>query len=204
MGVTEAKKYIEDLHRKQANPYLWPDYLTGLPDKAAILKKLEEVFPRLGKLSVAYVRLADIHPYLIKYGPDRHAEVIQWAAAILKTTCERCKNCFVGTLNTHDFIVMCETPNMAKHLKEAARTFSKKAEHYYSKKDLKSRTVMSFNRNGKKVNIGLMKLVSAIAESKLPVEKKNLLQHMGRVCERMEMESGGDGIVVMTPDDFSA
>jgi GGDEF domain-containing protein len=202
MGLAEAKKYIEELHRKQANPYLWPDYLTGLPDKAAILKKLEEVFPRMGKLSLAYVRVANVHPYLIKYGPDSHAEVIQWAAAILKTTCEKCENCFVGTLSTHDFVVMCETANMVKHLKDAARIFSKRAEQYYSKKDLKSKTVMSFSRDGRKVNIGLMKLVSVIADRKLPVEKKNLLHHMGRVCETME--SGGDEIAVMTADMFPA
>jgi GGDEF domain-containing protein len=201
MGVTEAKKYITELHRKQADPFLWPDYLTGLPDKAAILKKLEDVYPRLGKLSVAYVRLANIHPYLIKYGPDRHAEAIQWAAAILKTSCEKCDNCFVGTLSTHDFVVMCETPNIMKYLNEAARIFAKKAEIFYSGKDLKNRTIMSFTRNGKKVNIGLMKLVSVVADRKLPVEKKNLLQHMGRQCETMESE--GDGVVMMAADKFS-
>ncbi len=200
MGLAEAKKYIEELHRKQANPYLWPDYLTGLPDKAAILKKLEEVFPRLGQLSVAYVRVANVHPYLIKYGPDSHAEVIQWAAAILKTTCEKCENCFVGTLSTHDFIVMCETANMVKHLKDAARVFSKRAEQYYSRKDLKSKTVMSFSRDGRKVNIGLMKLVGVIVDRKLSVEKKKLLYYMGRVCETLE--SGGEGIAVMTADMF--
>jgi GGDEF domain-containing protein len=202
MGVAEARRYIEELHKKQENPYLWPDYLTGLHDKAAIIKKLEEVFPRLGKLSIAYVRLANIHPYLIKYGPDKHAEVIQWAAAILKTTCEKCENCFVGTLSTHDFVVMCEAPKMAKHLKDAAGIFRKKAEKYYSNEDLKSKTVMSFSRNGKKVNIGLMKLVSVIVDKKPPVEKKNLFQCMGRVCEAMESE--GDDITVMTRDMFVA
>jgi hypothetical protein len=43
MGLTEAKKYIQHLHKKQDNPYLWPDYLTGLPDKSAIIKKMESV-----------------------------------------------------------------------------------------------------------------------------------------------------------------
>jgi GGDEF domain-containing protein len=200
MGVAEARRYIEELHKKQENPYLWPDYLTGLPDKAAIIKKLEEVFPMLGKLSIAYVRLANIHPYLVKYGPDKHAEVIQWAAAILKTTCEKCQNCFVGTLSTHDFVVMCEASHMAKLLKDAAGTFRKTAEKYYSSGDVKNKAVMSFSQNGKKVNIGLMKLVSVIVDTKPPVEKKNLFQHMGRVCE--SMESQGDGIAVMTRDMF--
>jgi GGDEF domain-containing protein len=202
MGVAEAKRYIDELHKKQENPYLWPDYLTGLPDKAAIIKRLEEVFPRLGRLSIAYVRLAHIHPYLIKYGPDKHAEIIQWAAAILKTTCEKCNDCFVGTLSTHDFIVMCDTANMTKYLKEAAGLFRKKAGKYYSNEDARNKTVMSFSRNGKKVNIGLMKLVGIIVDNRPPVEKKNLLQHMGRVCEAMEAR--GDEITVMTPDMFTA
>ena len=198
MGVTNAKKYIEELHKKQENPFLWPDFLTGLPDKAAIIKKLEDVFPRLGKLSISYVRIANIHPYLIKYGPDKHAEIIQWAAAILKTTCEKCKDCFVGTLSTHDFIIMCDRKNMIKHLREAGRIFNKKVESYYTKDDLRNKTVMSFNRSGERVNIGLMKLVAVVADRKLQIEKKHLIQNMGRVCE--VLEATGDDITVMTDD----
>lgn len=198
MGVTDAKKYIEELHKKQKNPYLWPDFLTGLPDKAAIIKKLEDVFPRLGKLAISYVRIANIHPYLIKYGPDKHAEIIQWAAAILKTTREKSKDCFVGTLSTHDFIIMCDTKNMVKHLRKAGRIFSKKVESYYTRDDLRNKTVMSFNQSGERVGIGLMKLVAVTADRKLQIEKKHLIQNMGRVCE--VLEATGDDITVMTDD----
>ena len=135
MGIAEARKYIQQLHRRQENPDLWPDFLTGLPDRAAIIKRLEQVYPHIGRYSVAYVRIANVHPYLIKYGPDRHAEIIQWAAAILKTTCEKCSKCFVGTVSTHDFVIMCETKNMTKHFKEAARLFRKKAEAFYNEED---------------------------------------------------------------------
>jgi GGDEF domain-containing protein len=195
VGIAEAKKYIHELHKKQDNPYLWPDYLTGLPDKAAIIKRLEDVFSRLGKFSIAYVRIANVHPYLIKYGPDRHAEVIQWAAAILKTTCEKCENCFVGTLSTHDFVIMCETENLVKHVKEAGRIFKAQTRKYYSREDCISNSVMSFSRNGKRVNIGLMRLVTVIADKKLPVEKKNLLQKMGKACEAAE--TGGKDIIIL-------
>src|SRR5574340_253924 len=126
MGLTEAKKYIQDLHKKQSNPFLWPDYLTGLPDKAAIIKKVDEVSPKLGDYSLVYVRIANIHPYLLKYGPEKHAEIIQWAAAILKTTAEKCPQSFVGTLNTHDFIATCRTKNMVKLFDEAREMFRKK------------------------------------------------------------------------------
>lgn len=195
MGIAEARKYIQQLHRRQENPDLWPDFLTGLPDKAAIIKRLEQVYPHIGRYSVAYVRIANVHPYLIKYGPDRHAEIIQWAAAILKTTCEKCSKCFVGTVSTHDFVIMCETKNMTKHFKEAARLFRKKVEAFYNEEDQASKTTLSFNRNGGKINIGLMGLKAVIADKKLNIKKSHLLQDMGKACEGIE--GTGEDIVVM-------
>jgi len=198
MGIAEAKKYIQELHKRQENPYLWPDYLTGLPDKSAIIKRFEEVYPKIGQYAIAYVRIANIHPYLIKYGPDKHAEIIQWAAAILKTTCEKCSKCFVGTVSTHDFIIMCETRNMVKHVREAARTFNKKMEAFYNREDLSSKTTLSFRRNGEKINIGLMRLKAVIADRKLSIKKSHLLQDMGKACHGMEGTE--EEIVVMNPE----
>lgn len=200
MGIAEAKKYIQELHKRQENPYLWPDYLTGLPDKAAIIKNLDSVYPKIGKYSIAYIRIANIHPYLIKYGPDKHAEIIQWAAAILKTTCEKCSKCFVGTMSTHDFIIMCETGNMVRHIKEAIRTFQKKVASFYAREDLASKTTLSFNRNGEKVNIGLMTLKAVLADKKLNIKKSHLIQDMGKICEAIE---GTDTDLVIMNDEMS-
>jgi len=200
MGIAEAKKYIQELHKRQENPYLWPDYLTGLPDKAAIIKNLDSVYPKIGKYSIAYIRIANIHPYLIKYGPDKHAEIIQWAAAILKTTCEKCSKCFVGTMSTHDFIIMCETGNMVRHIKEAIRTFQKKVASFYAREDLASKTTLSFNRNGEKVNIGLMTLKAVLADKKLNIKKSHLIQEMGKICEAIE---GTDTDLVIMSDEMS-
>lgn len=198
MGLTEAKKYIEELHKKQDDPYLWPDFLTGLPDRKAIIRKLDEFFPRLGKYSIAYIRISNIQPYLIKYGPDRHAEIIQWAAAILKTTCEKCPRCFVGALSTHDFVVMCKTDDLVRQVKEAGELFKKKIRTFYSADDLKKKTTLSFRRGGEDVHIGLLKLTAVVAQDKMKLEKSLLLQHMGRICEAAE---GSDGrVLVMTED----
>ncbi len=201
MGLADAKKYIQQLHKKQDNPYLWPDYLTGLPDKGAIIKKLDAVFPKLGKYSIAYVKIGNIHPYLIKYGPDVHADIIQWAAATLKTTSQKCRGSFVGTLSTHDFIVICETKNISKLIKEAGKIFKKRVENYYTKEDLKNRTTLSFtSSSGKKVKIGLITLVSVVVDRKLSVKKTHLIQSMGRICETIE-GTGGE-LVVMSDDDI--
>ncbi len=197
MGIKEAGKYIKKLHKNQDNPYLWPDFLTGLPDKAAIIKKLEQIFPDLGKYSIAYVRISNIHPYLLKYGDKRHADIIQWAAAILQTTSEKCTQSFVGTLSTHDFIVICKTKNIMNTVKEAVKLFKKRVNTYYTKEDLKKKTTLSFMRSSKeRVDIGLMKFVSVIVDRRLPVKRNRLIQEMGRVCAAME--DSDKEIIVLT------
>jgi hypothetical protein len=197
MGLVEAKKYIQDLHKKQSNPYLWPDYLTGLPDKAAIIRKMDEVFPAVGEYSICYVRIANIQPYLLKYGPGKHAEIIQWAAAILKTTYDKCPQSFIGAFNTHDFVGMCKTRNMTKLFEAAQEMFRKKAATYYSKTDLAKGITLSFDSNGgEKVSCGLMKLVAVVADKKLRVKKSHLIRNMARICEAIEGTQ--DEIVVMS------
>lgn len=199
MGLSDARKYIADLRKRQSNPYLWPDYLTGLPDKAAILRKLEEIYPRIGKYSVAYVRISNIQSYLIKYGPNRHADIIQWAAAILKTSADSRKNGFTGTLSTHDFMVICDCHDMQKLMEQASALFSKRIVDYYSKIDMKKQETLSFKKsNGKTIRIGLMKLICVVADKKLPVKKSDLVINMARVCDALE--STDDEMAIMTKD----
>ncbi len=199
MALSDAKKYIADLRKKQNNPYLWPDYLTGLPDKAAILRKLEEIYPKRDKYSIAYVRISNIQSYLIKYGPDRHADIIQWAAAILKTSADSRKNGFAGTLSTHDFMVICDCRDMQKLMEQASALFSKRIAEYYSKGDMKKQETLSFKKSdGRAFRIGLMKLVSVVADNKLPVKKSDLIINMARVCDALE--STDDDMVLMTRD----
>lgn len=199
MGLSEARKYMAELRRKQNNPYLWPDYLTGLPDKTAILRKLEEIYPKIDKYSVAYVRIANIQSYLIKYGPNRHADIIQWAAAILKTSADSRKNGFAGTLNTHDFMVICECREMLQLMEQASALFAKRIADYYSSDDMNKQETLSFKKSdGKAVRIGLMKLVCVVADKKLPVRKSDLILNMARVCD--SMEGTDDEMVMMTKD----
>ncbi|MHB8881677.1 MAG: hypothetical protein ACYC69_09265 [Thermodesulfovibrionales bacterium] len=193
MSITEAKKYIEELHKRQENPLLWPDFLTGLPGKSAVIKQLDKAYPNLGTYAIAYIRIANIHPYLIKYGPDRHAEIIQWAAAILKTTCEKCPGCFIATVGTHDFVVMCKTRSMSKHLKEAMKSFNRKIETFYTGEDRKSRTILSFVRSGEKVIIGLIKMIAVVADNNPGIEKSLLIREMGRACDGLA--AGSDDIL---------
>jgi hypothetical protein len=199
MGLIQARKYIQDLHKRQSNPYLWPDYLTGLPDKSAIIKKMDEVFPLVGEYSICYIRIANIQPYLLKYGPDKHADIIQWAAAILKTTFDICPKSFIGALNTHDFVGICKTRDMVKLFQDAQEMFRKKTAAYYSKDDLEKGITLSFDRNdGGKVNCRLMKLIAVVAERKLRVKKSHLIRNMARICEAIEGTE--DDIVVMSND----
>lgn len=186
MGLREAKKYITDLRKKQGNPYLWPDFLTGLPDKAAVIEKTSEVYPRLGKYSISYVRIANVDPYLIKYGSDRHAEIIQWAAALLKTTAEK-YDCFVGTYDTHDFVTICQTGRAKHFLRESMQLFEKKIKTFYNKNDLTRRSFMSFSREGKRIDIGFMRLVGYTVEEPTGISKDRLLPYMCKLCKEQEM-----------------
>lgn len=187
MGVAEAKKYIQTLHKRQKDPYLWPDYLTGLPDKAAIIKKLAEINPKLGEYAIAYVRIANIQPYLLKYGPNQHADVIQWAAASLQTGTSGCGDSFVGTLNTHDFIVVCKAGKIRGLLEGARKVFQKKLGEFYDSKDMKKGTILHFSRdNGETVSIGLMRLIAVIADRRQKVKRSDLVNHMGSLCDALE------------------
>ena len=196
MSISEAKKYIQELHVKQDNPYLWPDYLTGLPDKAAIISKLDEVLPEIGKYSVAYIRISNVESYLMKYGHNRHAEIIQWAAAVLKTTADKFKKGFVGVMSSHDFIVISMLKDMASIIKEAERLFNKKVVTYYKKEDLRDKTTISFSKGkSAKIRIGLMRFMTVIVDSELNMNKGVLVRNMGKICD--EMERGDKNIVVL-------
>jgi GGDEF domain-containing protein len=185
MSINEAKKYISELHRKQKNPYLWPNFLTGLPDVGAIINKINEVYPKLSRYSISYIRIANIHPYLIKYGSGRHSEIIQWAAAILKTTADK-HGAFVGAFGTHNFVAICKKKDAAEILSEASKTFQKKAKTFYSKEDIKKKTPLSFTREGRRINIGFMQFIASTIEGESEIPKENLLQHLGAICTELE------------------
>jgi hypothetical protein len=201
MSIAEAEKYIRDLHRKQKDPSLWPDYLTGLPDKAAVIKKMDEINPKLGEYSIVYIRIANIHPYLLYHGPGKHAEIVQWAAAIIKTTCDICPHNFVGTFDTHDFVLVCRTGNVVKLFKRAQELFRKKTASYYSPKEVaKGLPPLAVGSNRKKVSYGLMKLIAVIAEKRLQVKKSDLIRNMARMCDAIEGTE--DEMVIMSNDNI--
>lgn len=190
MGLTEAKGYIKSLHRKQDDPYIWPDYLTGLPEKAAIIKRLDEVYSKLGTYAVSNVRIVNVHSYLIKYGPSRHAEIIEWAAGILKTTADKHRGFFVGVRCTHDFICIGRKNAMDPFLKEVAALFKRKSFSFYSVTDRKRGYVFSFMRDGHRVNVGLMGFVNSTVDGKGDVKKEELIQHLVNDAKEQELAIG--------------
>ncbi len=188
--MPEANKYIKELHRKQSDPGNWPDYLTGLPGKSAILQELDKVYPRLGRYSVAYVRITNIYPYLIKYGYSHHADLIEWSAAILKTTAEGLdEGSFVGTINTHDYIVISKQTAIDEILKRSQELFAKKANACFTPEDRKKGVILSFQADGKTMRVGLMKLIYATTDKKLNLPKIDILPYLAGLCSKMEQVS---------------
>lgn len=192
VGLPEVNKYIKDLRRKQNDPGNWPDYLTGLPGKSAILHELDKVYPKLGRYTVAYVRITNIYPYLIKYGYSHHADLIEWAAAILKTTAEALdESAFVGTVSAHDYIVISKPSKVDEILKQSQDLFSKKANACYTAEDRKKGVILAFETGGKLVSVGLMKLIHATTDKKINLTKIDILPYLSGLCSRMEKLAEG-------------
>lgn len=171
MGLNDAKRYISDLMKKQSDPYQWPDFLTGLPDRAAINAKLKEIYPRIEYHCVFYFRIKNIHPYLAKYGTKSHVEIIQWAAAILKTNSDKVGG-FVGTINTHDFVAICKKTECEDFELSVRNEFQKKARGFYNETDIKNGAVISFANGSNVHKVGLMSFAyaSTIEMDTLPIE----------------------------------
>lgn len=180
MGLKKAGEYIRELHELQDNPFQWPDFLTGLPDRAAVLRKISDVFEKRGKYTVTLVKISNIQSYIIKYGYSRHSEIIQWASAILKTTSEKYRGSFVGVLGTHEFVIISRAEHMEAVLKEARQLFQKKARSFYSPADLKKKYLFSYQMDGKKVIVGFMDLIHATLKNYKGIDKREIIPTLTR------------------------
>ena len=190
MGLAEARKYITLLHKKQNDPSGWPDFVTGLPGRPATLRQLDLVYPRLGRYAVAYIRISNIYPFLMKYGYERHTDLIEWAAAILKTAAGRVKGSFVGAMDSHDFVVTARRTEIDRILEEARNLFAKKTASMYSPEDRRRHFIISFKAGGAEVRVGLMGLVCARVAEKPSVSRPDFLSYLAGLCSEMEKAEG--------------
>ncbi len=189
MSLQRARRYIEQLHRRQDNPYLWPDYLTGLPDQRAVVRKVSEVYPRIGRFAICYLRIANIEPYLMKYGYDNHSEIIQWAAAILKSVASETGQTFVGKAGTHEFVVITRPSKTAEFIRKANTLLRRKLRHWLNEEDIKRGYIFTFTDvTGQVRKAGLLKFVCAYVDRPVEVEKLELLPYLKNLCRKAEMQ----------------
>jgi len=59
---------------------------------------------------------------------------------------------------------------------------------FYNKEDLKKGKVLSFMREGRKIDIGFMKFIVCSISDKAQVPKDKILPHIGKLC--LEIEKG--------------
>lgn len=189
MGVKEAARYISGLQKRQRNPYVWPDFLTGLPERPAILEKLDGFHSRPKGKSVSFIRIANIHPYLIKYGPKRHTEIIKWAAAILKTTADKHGGVFVGTFGVHDFMAFGGKDSIEGFLRESSLLFKRKAKTFYCEEDRRKCSVLSFMKEGRRVEVGLMELLGVTLSSMAGMKKEDIIPRLESLARNAELSS---------------
>jgi GGDEF domain-containing protein len=189
MGIIEAKKYINDLRKKQGDPSLWPDFLTGLPDKTTTIRKVNEAYTKLDRYAVSYIRIANVQPYVIKYGSARHMEIIQWAVAILKTTIDKYKG-FMGVFDTHDFVTICKKKDLKGFIEESAQLFNRKIKGFYNDEDVRKKSVISFIKDDRQISMGLMELLSVTTgDMTEAVTQDRLIPHLGRLVTELEKRS---------------
>ena len=55
-----------------------------------------------------------------------------------------------------------------------------------------------YREKGENIKIGLMKLVSVVADRKLPVKRGDLILNMARVCDALE--GSGEDMMIMNKD----
>ena len=186
MGLAEARKYITQLHKKQDDPCCWPDFVTGLPGRPAVMKQMELVYPRLGRDAAAYLRITNIYPYLMKYGYQHHTGLIEWEAAILKTEAGRVRGSFVGAMGSHDFVVTARRTEIDGILEEAGDLFAQKTAPLYSPEDRKRKFIITFKGGDGDVRVGLMGLACARVAEKPPVSRPDFLPYLAALCSEME------------------
>lgn len=185
MSIKSAQKYINDLHKKQQDPSQWPDFLTGLPDRYAVLRSIDDAYSHLDKKFISFLRIANIHPYLLKYGNERHIQVIEWGAAILKVTADK-YGFFVGAYDTHDFVVIGDKNKMDDFIADVSGQFDKKSLSFYDKDDVSRPNFLSFKRDGKQVNIGYMKFISASINKISSLPKAQVILYLSSMCAEAE------------------
>lgn len=185
MRRAEVKKHIDELRKKQNDPYSWPDFLTGLPGKSAVIRMLDGVYAKPGH-AIAYVRIANIYPYLIRYGYENHAEIIEWAAAALKTASDTTPGSFAGTVGTHDFVLMAREKHIDGVLDRASAFFGRHAKRYYTPDDRQKGTVLCYQIAGKTMQVGLMRLIHFCVKGKPPVTKAELIAYLADMCSKLE------------------
>ena len=185
MSAKNAQKYITELHKRQRDLSAWPDFLTGLPDRYAVLRAIDDAYARLQMKSISYLRIANIHPYLLKYGTDRHIPIIEWCAAILKVTADK-YGFFVGAYDTHDFVAIGDRVKTEAFLSEVTAEFGKKALTFYSKDDSERRHFLSFKRGAEQVNIGHMKLIYSTVGGSSGLPKAQMVLYLSSMCAESE------------------
>lgn len=155
--------------------------MTGLPERAAIQIMADKYYSKLKTHCISYISIENIQPYLVKYGSKNHVDIIQWTAAILKTTADKYE-AFIGVLDPHDFVLICKNSDFDNLIKDAVNTFDKKARTFYTEKDLKNGHVLSFSREGQNVKMGLMRLKYCSTRDSGKLPKARLLLELERSC----------------------
>ena len=154
--------------------------LTHLPGNVSIIEDLKRRIESKEVFAVGYADLDKFKAYNDKYGFERGDDVIKATARILiKAVREKGDpNAFVGHIGGDDFVFVSEDSCADAICKMILDEFNKVSSSFYSQEDLETGYIISKDRQGHELKVGLLAISIGIVSS-----KKQQITHVAQIGE---------------------
>ncbi|MDP8266848.1 MAG: response regulator [Candidatus Aceula meridiana] len=154
--------------------------LTRLPGNNSIMDELQYRIQNGESFAVGYADLDKFKSYNDIYGFEKGDEIIKETARILIDAAQQKGDpaTFVGHIGGDDFVYICDD-NMANGIaEEIIKQFDKSTPSFYNEKDRQKGYLLSKNRQGEKVKLGLLAISIGIVSS-----RNQEIKHVAQVAE---------------------
>ncbi len=154
--------------------------LTHLPGNNSIMDELQYRIQSERPFAIGYADLDKFKAYNDIYGFEKGDEIIKETAKIIIDSAQKKGNeqTFVGHIGGDDFVYVCEDEIADGIAQEIIDRFDQHAPLFYNEKDRKKGYIVSKNRQGEEVKVGLLSVSIGIVSS-----RKQKLTHIAQIAE---------------------
>lgn len=154
--------------------------LTHLPGNNSIMDELQYRIQSEKPFAIGYADLDKFKAYNDIYGFEKGDEIIKETAKIIIESAQKKGNdqTFVGHIGGDDFVYVCEDEMADGIAQEIIARFDEYAPLFYNEKDRKKGYIVSKNRQGEEVRVGLLSVSIGIVSS-----RKQKLTHIAQIAE---------------------